>query len=37
MLRGIPTETLTWEEAVQTMNAKRLNDYIRSATRGIGR
>jgi phage terminase large subunit-like protein len=35
LLKGIPTETLSYEEALAAMNTKRLNDYVRSAMRGV--
>ena len=35
MLAGLDTETKTYDEAIQAMNANRLNDYIRGVTGGI--
>jgi phage terminase large subunit-like protein len=35
MLYGIATEDKTYTEAIQAMNANRLNDYIRGLTKGM--
>jgi phage terminase large subunit-like protein len=35
MMAGLDVETLSYEEAIQSMNARRLNDFIRNATKGM--